>query len=233
MPHIADHAIQAREMPALQGTAGAWRVETVSGGNEIAGVRTANGLAQPKVEARVLKRRGRKRVLRYRIRKIPGQRVIFLEQGNGAARRLGTVRGGRGRLVFNSADGPRGRRLILATVLNGEVPRQSSSVAVYEAPRPIRPGKPRKLRVKRRDSKLVVSWRKARHAKRYAVSIVLRDGRRLSELTKKRKLVVKPVPGIVGAKVKVAGLKADNTPGESARAKLKPKPKKRKKKRQR
>ncbi len=209
--------------------AGTWRVESVSGGDEIGAVRTADGLPAPRVSARVAKGKGRKRTLRYGIRRIPGQKVVFMEQGNGVAKRLGAVSGGRGKLRFKSADGPKGRRLIIATVLSSGLPRQSNSVAVYEAPKPIKLGKPRKLRVRRKGTRLVVSWRKVVGAKGYAASILLKDGRRLSELTKRPKLTVKQVPGIDSAKIRVAAVKADNTPGGTAKATLKPKPKKRRK----
>ena len=87
--------------------------------------------------------------------------------------------------------------------------------------------------MRRKGSKLLASWRKAKGAKRYVVGIKLKDGRRLSLTTKKPKLKVGNVPGIDSAKVEVAGLKADNTPGKAAKAKLKAKPKKRGKKKRR
>jgi hypothetical protein len=46
-------------------------------------------------------------------------------------------------------------------------------------------------------------------------------------------LKVGNMPGIDSAKVEVAGLKADNTPGKAAKAKLKAKPKKRGKEKRR
>lgn len=213
--------------------AGTWRVDLLPGSSQIESVAVAEGLPDVKITAKVKKRGGRKRLLAYKAKKIDGQKIRFYEVGKGVSKRLGTIKGGRGRLAFSAADGPKGKRRIVAAVDSFGLPRDRLGVATYKAPGPIKPAKPRHLRVRRKGSKLLASWRRAKGAKRYVAGIKLKDGRRLSLTTKKPKLKVGNVPGIDSARVEVAGLKADNTPGKAARAKLKAKPKKRGKKKRR
>ena len=206
---------------------GTWTVTTNPGSAAVAGVATAEGLAEPKVRAQVRRLRGRKRRLTYEARKIAGQRITFYESGKGVFERIGAVSGtgGKGRASFSAADGPRGKRQIIATVDSFGAPRERLAVTRYKAPGPVKLGKPRHLRAKRRGNKLALSWRPLRGAKRYVVATRLRDGRRLERIVRKPKLKIGDVPGIDSAKIQVAGLKPDNTPGPTARAKLKAKPK--------
>ena len=211
--------------------AGTWRVDLLAGSAQIQGVSVADGLPGVKASARVRKRKGRKRVLAYKAKRIDGQKIRFFEVGRGVSKRLGTAKGGKGEIPFSAADGPKGKRRIVAAIDSFGLPRDRLNVASYRAPGPIKPGRPRGLRVRRKGSKLVAKWRRAKGAKRYLAAIRLKDGRRLSLTTKRTKLTVRDVPGIDSAKLKVAGLKADNTPGRPATAKLKAKPKKRGKRR--
>jgi hypothetical protein len=55
----------------------------------------------------------------------------------------------------------------------------------------------------------------------------MKDGRRLAIITRGRSVKVPNVPGIDSARILVAGLKADNTPGPPARARLKASPRRR------
>lgn len=212
--------------------AGTWTIDPLDGSAPIANVLQAEGLPEPKVKARVRKGKGRKRTLAYEVKRIPGQKVTFFEVGTASAKQIGTAKGRRGRIGFSPADGPRGRRTIEAHVESFDVPRDALEVATYKAPGPIKPAKPRNLRVRRKGNKALVSWHKAKNAKRYLVRATLRDGRRLAITTRKTRALIKDVPGIDAATVTVAGLKADNTAGKAAKARLKAKPKgKRKKKR--
>lgn len=206
---------------------GRWKIEALSGSAPIAGVSVADGLPEVKIRARVGKGHGRRRVLVYRAKAIDGQRIRFFEVGKGVSKRLGATRGGREKIRFSAADGPGGRRHIVAAVDSFGLPRDRINVAAYRAPAPIKPGKPRHLRLRRRGGKLIASWRHAKGAERYVASIKLKDGRRLVRTTTKTTVKVRSVPGIDSAKVQVAGLRADNRLGKVARARLKARPKKR------
>lgn len=207
---------------------GAYTVDDRPGEDAIAGVAHALPLPKPKVRAKV-SGRGAKRVLRFRARRVKGQSLRFVEQGKGRVRApIGRTAKARGRLRFRPSSGPGGKRRVVAIVEQSGAPRARLGVTSYRAPKAQLPRKPRKLRLRRKRRKLVVSWRKVARAKRYAVAWKLRDGRRGAKVVRKRRVVIKKVPGINAGKIRVAGLRADNVAGKAARAKLKPKPKKRK-----
>jgi len=71
----------------------------------------------------------------------------------------------------------------------------------------------------------VIRWSRSRRTGRYAVNLRLHDGRRVTHLTRRRRLVVGQVPAIDGGTVRVAGLRADNLAGPARQATLRPRPK--------
>ena len=137
---------------------------------------------------------------------------------------LGSARAKRGRISFAPAGGPAGERTIEAHVASYGLPRTVLDVARYRAPSS-KPGKPRRLRVRRRGSKALIAWSRARNAKRYIVEATMRDGRVLAITTRRTRATIRKVPGIDGAKIRVAGLDAGNSHGKAARERLRPKPK--------
>ena len=107
---------------------GAWRI---AADRAITRVRSANGLPAPKVTAK-LRKRGTKRVLTYRLRRIPGQSVRFFEHGTDLDRDLGrAVRRGSGRLTFTPRAGAPKARTIVARVTESGLPRADLIVARY------------------------------------------------------------------------------------------------------
>ena len=139
---------------------------------------------------------------------------------------IGTVRERRGKLRFKPTAGLGRRRQIVAVVESRGIPRASLTVARFRAPRDRLPGRPRRVRLSRKaGDKLVIRWSRSSAAGRYAVNLRLRDGRRVTHVTRKRRLVVGDVPAIDAGTVRVAGLRADNRPGPARKARLKPRPK--------
>ncbi len=205
--------------------AGAWRLEELSGSAPITRVLLARGLPKPKVSGGVRRVRGRQFRLSFRARRIAGQRLRFYEMGRGVAHRIDATRKAKGRIDFRAADGPRSKRSVVALVDSNGSLRARLKVAKFQAPRPVLLRAPRKLRARRRGSKLVVGWKPMAHAARYAVRIRLRDGRRLTLVTQQHGLTVKRVPGIDSASIMVSALKADNTPGRTAKTRLRAHPK--------
>jgi hypothetical protein len=168
---------------------GTWTVSVDEGSSAVTGVAVADGLAAPGVAARV-RGGGAARVLSWRARRIAGQRIAFSEVGAGLQRFLGATSRSRGRLRFTPADGPRGARLIVATVEQDGMPRSSTFVARYRASGVVRPGRPGRLRGTRRGSRAVFAWGGAARAAAYDVTVSVTDGRRLRLTRTSRRLVV-------------------------------------------
>ena len=183
----------------------------------------ANGLPNPKVSGKVLGR-GRARSLSFRIRPIPGQKVVFVEQARGVKDVIGTTSQRRGVIHFHPALGPSGKRKVLGIVTQDGVPRAEIKLAGFHAPSAL-PGRVRGVSLKRVGSKLVVHWRRAPGASRVAVSWALADGRRQAEVVRGHRFALANVPGIDSGKIEVAGLRRDNVAGKSVKLRLKAKPK--------
>jgi hypothetical protein len=219
-------------MPAMHRTAievfkpagGSWSLSAQPGSAAITSVTTADGLPQPQVAAHVSPGQGRRRVLTYRIRRIPGQTVRFIEQGPATYHLIGITRRRRGSFTFVPADGRGGRRTIVAVVDQGGFPRRRLRLSSYSAPPPFIPGAPKSLSVRRSRGGLAVSWGRSAGAKRFLVRVLLSDGRRLEFVLKRRSLRVQHVPGIDYGTIIVVGLRGDNQPGHVARARLRPQP---------
>jgi hypothetical protein len=200
--------------------AGQWRIVPQAGSSPIAEAKFARGLPQPRVSARV-RGSGRKRVLAYDVRPIPGQAVVFVERSGSVARILGTARRRSGEIAFAPADGRAGKRRIEALIEQDGVPRTQRKVAAYRAPGPARPAKPR-LRVRRRGSRAVVRWRRVRLASRYEVRISVDDGRRELRFLRgrKRKISVPRIHRRTRATIAVTGVRPDLSRGPTARARI-------------
>ena len=205
---------------------GRWSV-SAQPGSTITRVLRADGLPEPSVRVHVTRSRGDRRQLSWRLDALPGQRVRLFERGAGDAMdAIGTVRERRGKLQFKPALGLGRRRQIVAVVESRGIPRASLTVARFRAPRERLPGRPRRVRLSRKSGDtLVIRWSRSSGADRYAVNLLLRDGRRITPVTRKRRLVVGDVPAIDGGTVQVAGLRADNVSGPARKATLKPSPK--------
>jgi hypothetical protein len=111
--------------------AGAYKVEALEGSVPVASVESALGLAEPKVKASV-KRKGKRLLLRYTVRKIPGQRVTFFEDGTGVHRQIGkATTKGSGTIRFKPAAGGKRRRITAAVEQDG-LPRAELRLARYK-----------------------------------------------------------------------------------------------------
>lgn len=199
--------------------AGTWTVSD-DGAVPVTRVREARGLPKPSVKARV-RGKGRSRVLTWKAERIPGQRVAFAEVGTDVRHAIGSPTAKRrGSVRFRPADGPAGRRRIVALVEQDGLPRTNLTAGSYSAPGPLRPGKPRKLKLKRTKAGLVVRWRPRPSGFRHALAFRLTDGRRIVKVVAagRRSYRLAGVPRSVGAKVTVLGLTRGNGKGPSASA---------------
>jgi hypothetical protein len=149
---------------------GRWTV-TQTGGAPIAAMRTTLPVARPRVRAKVTGH-GARRTLRYRARRIPGQRITFMERGRGVAHRIGTIKGGgRGRLRFRAARHGSGRRRVVAQVTQDGVPRANLRGARYRVRTHRRPGRVRRITLRRTRSGARVGWTAASRARSYYVTV--------------------------------------------------------------
>ena len=119
----------------------------------------------------------------YAVKPIPGQKVRFAEEGKGVAQELGRARGNKGSLRFKPADGPGGRRKLVAFVSSYGTPRTKLVVGSYVAPEMARPARP-VVKVKRRT----LTWKGVRGAANYRVRAALTDGRVLLFAQKTRRV---------------------------------------------
>lgn len=130
---------------------------------------------------------GRRRTIAYRIRNLGhGQRVVFAERGAFGTNVVGSAAKARGRLTYTIADARGGRRRVLAMVQKDGLETGRRTIGIYRAPGPVRPGKPRRLGVKRRGNAVAVRWRPASGAQRYAVTLRGRHGTSVGRLVGRR-----------------------------------------------
>jgi hypothetical protein len=194
---------------------GRWRVIVEDGSSPVVSIRSAQGLPEPEVSARVVGH-GRKRAVAYRIEPRAGQRVTLVERGASAGGIIGEAAGATGRVRFSPADGDAERRAIVAIVRQDGQVRDELTVAHYAAPGPRRPGKPHRLRVARHGTSLRVAWKPGRPAGSQEVRVRLGDGRRLFYRTHRHRLTVRHVRRGVRATVIVRGVMDTGVKGRPA-----------------
>jgi hypothetical protein len=198
---------------------GRWRIVLEDGSSPLVSLRSAEGLPEPKVEAKVTGS-GHRRTLRYSVAPLEGQDVTFIERGPSAGRRIGVAKGSEGTLAFTPADGVAERRDIVAVVEQDGRPRAELEVASYQAPARLRPARPRGVRVRRGRSSLAVSWRAVPRAVRYDVRVRLDDGRRLLVRTSRRRATLRRIGSVRHGSVSVRALSRSGTTGPAAKARL-------------
>lgn len=204
--------------------------EGCPGSSAGAGASAAAASAGTPVKASV-KGKGRKRSLRFRMPGAPGRRVTFAEEAKRVYREIGATAKARGSFRFRPAPGPGGKRRIVAILEQDGVPYDKLTVARYKAPPSRRPRRPRRVHLRRRGGKLVLSWAKVRGARGYEVRVSLpRDGRRLLffPAPKRHALRIRGIERTDVARVRIAAIGADLRTGRAAKAKLKPAKKKKK-----
>jgi hypothetical protein len=198
--------------------AGRWTLTAEPGSSPVASVRRGDGLPEPQVTASV-SGRGHRRTLHWRVRAMPGQVVRFSEEGRGSAGAIATTSRGRGSARFAPADGPAGRRDVVAVVEQAGLVRERIVAGRYTAPAPQRPGRPRKVTLRRRGGALQVAWTRASGARTYRVRAELSDGRRLLLETGRRTLRLPAFGARETGKVSITGLRGPYA-GRAASARI-------------
>lgn len=206
-------------------TAPAAGVYTVAdgAGPAIANVSIANGLPEPSVRGNLRRAASGAFVLSFSARAVKDQVLRIVEDGPGVHNVLLVTPRAEGSIRFVPSAGPAGRRTIEALVESDGMPRARIRLAEFTYRRPVL-GRPRGVRIARRGTTLVVTWRAAAGASRYAVRYALRDGRRGTDLVRARRYVLRNVPGIDSGTIWVSAVARDNRAGTAVVAKLKAKP---------
>ena len=168
---------------------GEWTVSVDGGSSTVTGISTANALPDPDVSARVTGG-GASRVMRFRARRIPGQRIVFTEVANGIDRPIAATARSSGRIRFTPSEGAAGSRLVTAEVAQDGMPRTSIAVARFRTSGVVRPGPVGRVRARRKGSRAVFTWGRAKRAASYDVSVSVTDGRRLRLTRTSRRVVV-------------------------------------------
>jgi hypothetical protein len=201
---------------------GKWTITPEVGSTPITKVATALGHPPAKISATV-SGKGRERTLHYRVRPRSGQQVTFVEHSRDVDHVIGTATGKTGTIRFTPADGPAGKRAIVARIRLDGVPIQNLTVGHYRAPGPLVPGAPQ-LRVARKRSSVVIHWSAAPGVRSWSVVVAERGGRKhvFALRATKQSLKVKVAASQSGV-VSVRGIGAQNVIGKRARAKFKAK----------
>jgi len=218
---LKDPRAKLTQIAISKPSAGRWTIEIEEGSSEVISLRSAEGLDEPRIKARVTGR-GHSRKLSYRVEPVEGQKVTFTETGPSTGGAIGVAKGSKGTLRFTPADGKAERRDIVALVEHDGQVRDKFTVASYRAPSARRPGRPAGLRVRRAGSSLTVTWRAPAGARRYQAAVRLSDGRRVTLATGRRRIVVRRVVRKVRGSVQVRAFSAAGMRGSAAVAKVRP-----------
>jgi hypothetical protein len=212
---------------------GAYTVTAKEGSAPITAIKFADALPLPRIKGGVVRRKGRY-MLSVQSRVPAGTTVTLSEESDHGSHRLATLSGARSaanarvaqtsrRMRFKPALGRAGRRQIVATLSRDGIPQRRMLVGSYRAPAAPKPGAVRRLRAKAKGSKLTVTWRKARNARRYVVTVGLGQGRSFTRSVgaKGRRLVVRDALIRRGATVSVKTVGPLSAESRAARRRVK------------
>jgi hypothetical protein len=189
---VEEPAERATHVLIVKPRAGSWTLETQPGSSPIADVQRADAEAPATVIGDV-GGRGSSRVLGYAYA-VDGQEITFVERSRdrSEAKVLGRAEGkpcrghkdgpgdrGRplcGRLRFTPAEGAAGMRSIYAIVTNDGITVDERLLTTYRTAGDPRPPRPRDLRLRRRGSTVIVTWRGPAKLRQDDVRVVLGSG---------------------------------------------------------
>jgi hypothetical protein len=198
---------------------GRWTLAPEPGSARVVRYRRAHTLGPVRVRARV-SGRGATRRLRWSVSRRRGLRVSFYERSGAGVRRIAVTRGGRGARRFRPAATSRPRRRIIALIERGGLPEDQRVVDRFRA-RSRRPGRPSRVRVRRRRGVAIVRFSRSRRAIRHEVRVRISDGRTLLFLPRRpRTIRVGGVARRDRVTVTVRGLDGAGRTGPARRARL-------------
>jgi hypothetical protein len=203
--------------------AGAWKITPQPGSAPVVSATDSLGRPPVKVSARV-GGRDRARTLSYTVAQQAGQKVTFAEVSKKASKVIGSARGSHGTLRFSPADGPAGRRKVVALVTEHGVPRKQLTVATYVAPGPLRPPPPKHVGIVRTKNALRLSWSASPGAASYDIALTTFNHRKqlFVQPRNKRVLVIPNILSTYTASVAIQGVSKAQQTGKAARKTSRP-----------
>ncbi len=158
---------------------GEWGVQTAPGSPALSKLEVAEDVPPASVVVHVHRAGAHHFKLAYRIlHHVPGTKVRFVERGRDSTHVLGVVSGARGTLSFTPQDALGRHRRIVAYLLNSEgAPVRALTAGRYTAPSAARGGRVRGLRIARRGTTALLSWRATPGTRLYKVTVEGSDGR--------------------------------------------------------
>ena len=230
----SDPATQTTAIMVPKPAAGNWRIEPHPGSPRILRVEDAAALP-PVALAAGVGGRGHGRILGYIYRPRAGQHITFVERTSRGDRIIGRADDGLvpcrrsveaprtniaqrcGRLRFRPGIGKSGTRRIVAYVEQDGEPRTVRTVTHYEAPAPLRPDEPARVRIVRDGRDIVVRWTQVSGAAGYTVAVRVGDGRRLAFARSASTRAVR-IPRVLGrydVRAQVRALRRDGAVGDA------------------
>ncbi len=200
----------------LKPAAGTWTIEPQAG-PAVTTVALARALSPPTAKAKIRRGKGRKRTLTYRVTARAGLEAVFFERVGKGISLIGTTKKPKGKLRFQAADGPSGKRAVFARIEQDGLPRLQKKVTSYRAPGPIRPRRPRGLKARFAKAKMTLRWRKSAGARDYLVRVKVSDGRNLQFLTRRTKLRLGQMRKGDRIRIAVTGRSKSGRTGKAAR----------------
>lgn len=197
---------------------GRWFAVVDPGSSGISSAGFAEVQPAPAVQAKVTHVSGRTYALHYKVTDLPGQTIVFQENGKDSGMTIGTAKGTTGTIDFEPSNGQAGTRSIVAQVLEHGHPIDSITLGRYTAPKPVLPGRVGALRLRRSGGGVVVSFRPVHGVTGYRVAVRASDGRRWQMTIRGRTARIPLGPDRrVTLRISVAGVDAAGRLGAVAR----------------
>ncbi len=217
---IVLHLGSATEIQMYDAAPGSWTVDPAPGTPPITSAKTSHDLGSPSIEGRVTGS-GADRVLHYEIVGVAADtKAEFVEDGNNGGKLLGFAHGNAGTLKFTPSDATGRARTIIAELTGADgSPQPTIKVTSYRGSPPA-PGRPGRVRVKRRGTTLVVTFSPSAGAARQLVSVRLSDRVRQGLVLgpRARGFSLKGIPrGIHASSIVIRGRSAEGALGPAAR----------------
>ena len=171
---LRDSSAKTTYIGVADGGGATWTIARQPGSARIVSVSTAQLLPKPRVTARV-SGRGARRALHWKATTAVGQQVVFAERAGRATVPLKRVGGSHGTIRFAPIPAG-GRHTITATVLEGNSPRATLTVARFKGPRSGRRGVVRRLAVALKGRKVALRWSGVAGAAHYVVELRTASG---------------------------------------------------------